>query len=150
MALVVRSRTFGGWLSAIETDAKNLKNRATHLRTRSEAGPVNFFAIDDFMTHLRTTRDLFADAAAEPGLRAWVATQRGGDEASTLADYVAVRNAVISTITWMVDNIPKSGAYLLVLSYAADGEKVGREFGTPALAQFRTRLQALEDTITIG
>lgn len=150
MAYDARTTTYDARLRSMDNAVINLKIQSQSLRARSEAGPLSFFAIDEFLTELRSARAEVDSVRDDTGFKAWALDQRGGDATKLAADYNAMRTAIIDTIDWIVANLPKSGPYVLVLSYASDGTKTGREFGTPELANFRTRLTALEATINIG
>jgi len=142
-----RARSLGDWMDRLYDGPETFVAYCTRLKAQSEAGSINYFQIREFLTRARGQRDELIEAIGVSGLQDYAATERGKTPAQVAASFLAMRDAIIATITWTVQNIPEASPYKLVVSLTADGEEVPREFSSPAMAGFRTQLQVIIDAI---
>lgn len=130
-------------------DAQNtaiyLKATAQEQLASATVGNVQSSVILAFEAVLRGVRDQLNDAAAVPGIAAYVGSLPNTPQGYNVAtEFTALRTQILATIDWIRTNFPKdsTNTFLAARSWAADGP-VDRLFSAAQLATYRTQLSAL-------
>ena len=127
--------------------AAHLKTQCASYRTRTASGP---FPISEISTGLLgllvETADRFLSAPS--GLAAYAQEQEADPTYDVVAEFLAMRTAVVAARDWLATNLPKDGSNrLLERILNADGSITNITVSSAQTAQLRTLLQAVEDTI---
>ena len=149
MTWPTQTTTLNDALASVDRAAANLKQRCSAFRVKSGATSVAADEItEDLLRYLMNAKAVFARAAGLSGIADYVAGQRGTTSEQVVAAFTAMSDAVTSAIAWIAANLPKDGnGYLLVRTIAADGTMAYRTFAPAVLANLRTILQSVEDTV---
>ena len=150
MTWPIEATTKDAALASVDRAAGQIKAKATALRTKSAAGDITAYEITiDLLPRLKSAATTFANAASISGMAAYVAGQSGVTEQAVIDAFNDMSGAVTGVISWIEDNLPASGGYLLIEQITSDdtGTITPRIFSSAATSGFRTVLQALEDTI---
>lgn len=136
-------------LERVDQTAARLKANCVRWRAILGNGDVAAdFVTEEVLRGLVVSRAVFADAAAVPGIAAYVASQRSVTEQQVIDAFTDMDGAVEDAIGWIVNALPKNaGGFLLLRTIAADGAMAYRSFTPAETAGLRTILQAVEATI---
>lgn len=136
-------------LKRVDLAAARLKANSAAFRAQAAAGDIAADRItEEVLRNLIVARDTFTEAAAVPGMAAFVAAERGVTQQQVADDFAAMAAAVNSAISWIAANLPKdAGGFLSIRSISAQGALTYRQFTPAQTAGLRTALQAVEATI---
>lgn len=149
MAWPTQTTTLNDALSSVDRAARMLKERSAAFRAQAAGGNVAADRItEDVLRYLIVARDTFAAAATVPGIKAFVAGQRGVTEQAVTDAFSGMAEAVEGAITWIATNLPKDASgYLLLRQIDSEGAISQRQFTPAQTAGLRAALTAVEATI---
>ncbi|HKT72605.1 MAG TPA: hypothetical protein VJQ47_06915 [Steroidobacteraceae bacterium] len=129
--------------------ARQVKQATASQIALAQAGTCSGADILNYLTLLASANASMQQAAAVTGVAAY-AQSASGSTSNIVTDYQSMATAISNVVTWVQGNFPNSGgtpAYLLVVSFNADGTQAARVFSAPTLSGYVTQLQALAATI---
>lgn len=131
----------------LKGEFRQIRARASQLRTQAAAGPVSFSAVRDYLASLSGSLTLMSDRVSRFGgatLAAYAQAQEDVAEYDVAAAYsamVAAANAVVSHISAA---IPSNSAHTV-----SNGQVVEPTFSTAQTATLRGLLDTLTGTISV-
>lgn len=146
MAFPTRDSLQKIWVQ-LSSRAKSLKTQCVDFNAASLAGPVSASAVEGLFTDMGEFRAYAASVVATPGLAAYVKAQYDNQGLDIAAEYTAMLGTIDAALNWIVTNMPKSGVYVLLDQWAADGSISRRTFSTAALVNLRTTVQSVINVI---
>ena len=138
MAFRASNQSLQDVLVQIKRTAFVIKRDAAALRADSETTATPFARIQEFFRSLKARREAMTATAATPGLAAYAKGQENDQSYDVVAEFNAMKAAIVATEDWIVINMPPT---IAVSSSAAD--IVLAEFAPASLAGLRTQLIAL-------
>lgn len=129
--------------------ATQVKTSAQNVRTLSAAGTLASSNLLDFVTYLAEARAGLQTCAQVPGIQTYAQEQLEDPSIDLTAEFIAMRDQMDATRTWITTNFPKeaTSGYLLAQTFTADGRQADRVFTAAQTAGLRTVLDALIATI---
>ena len=146
MAFPTRDSLQKTWVQ-LSSRAKSLKTNCTEFNALSLAGPVSASAVEGLFSTLGDFRNYAVSTANTPGLADYVKAQYADANLDIASEYTAMITAIDSALSWISANMPKSGGYVLMDQWAADGTISRRTFTTTTLAGLRTVVDSVIATI---
>jgi hypothetical protein len=153
MAYPASVKTHQKWIEEVDQAATHVKTAAQQQRAASLANQLNAEMIRRFYDLLIQTNNFFVSASAVSGLAAYVTAQKQNQVADPVAEFTAMRNAVISTLDWLRANVPAGSFggtdYKLAYLFPANNTTFSSvlTFTSAQTAGYRTVLDALIATI---
>lgn len=154
MAYPATTKTLGDWLTELDKVTAAVLTMAQDNRSLSASGALTVDRVLRFYDYLKLAHVLFTTVASVPGIVGYVQTEKEQPGMDVVAEFLAMRTQVESTIGWIQANLPQAdfggNSYALAVRLPAD-------FTTPATpltftaaqtAPYRTVLNALIATIT--
>ena len=133
-------------LSGVMSIARGVKVRTQGLRDVSAAGPIPARDIATYMDTLTRASEGLDTLKVVPGLAQYAKDQYTDPGYDIAAEFLAMQNAVATTVGWVTVNLPASGQWLL-LEEIVDGRLVDRTLSPLQTAPLRVELEALLVTI---
>lgn len=150
MAWPTQGTTLNDALASVDRTAAQIKAKCEALRLQSASGDITAYQVtQDLLPKIKAARTVFLAAAELPGIAAYVAAQRGIGEQAVVDAFNAMLSAVSGCLSWIEDNLPKEGGFLLIEQISDDdtGVITPRDFSSAETAGLRVQLQAVEDAI---
>jgi hypothetical protein len=152
------TKTLQTWVALVDQKAVQVKAAAQTQSTLSSANNLTAEHVRLFTDLLIEANNLFIAASAVPGIAAYLNTEKQGTVADPVAEFTAMRSAVVATLDWLRANVP-GGSFI-----GADGNLAYKHgfhiptnntsptvllrFTAAQTAGYRTQLTALVATIT--
>lgn len=153
MAYPASTKTLQRWLQEVDSRAESLKQRASAQKASSSANSLTILDVRTFCDFLIETNVLFTEAEAVPGIAAYLNTEKQGTVADPVAEFVAMRNAVVATLNWLRTNVPQGSFggtdYKLGFNFPASNtvKTTPLTFTAAQTAGYRTVLDSLIATV---
>lgn len=154
MAYPAATKTLQTWVQDVDSIAVRLKVAAQEQRTLSLASTLNIDHIRRFFDVLVQANVFFIAAAAVTGIAAYLTSQKQNQVADPVAEFTAMRNAVVGTLDWLRANVPQSNSggtdYKLGFAFPTGNITASSPitFTAAQTATYRTQLDTLIATIS--
>lgn len=146
MALKVTNDDVAIAYAALKARLRAFRVYTADVRAACAAGTVSANLIVEYFLRLVSEKAANLVAATVPGIAQWAQDRDGGVGYDVAAEFTAVNAAIDNARTWVTDNFPTSGGYILKDQLGAGGVTV-RTFTVGQTAGFRTELDALLATL---
>ncbi len=144
MALPVREYVLDTGLQAALGKAKAIRSVVQTAKTAIDAGPsTSADQIMNLMNGIKTSRDIFTQVAALPGLLAYARNEYADATLDMPAELTAVATACDNCLSWIATNFPKDANGWLLKDKIVNGVIEPRTFTPAALSGFSTQLGSL-------
>lgn len=110
MAYPASTKTLQAWVQDVDRQASLVKGQAQQQHAQSAASQLNMDNVRRFFDLLVQTNVFFISAEAVPGIGAYLNEEKQGTVANPVAEFTAMRNAVVGTLDWLRTNVPQ-GAF---------------------------------------
>lgn len=127
--------------------AATLKRYCQEVSAASSTRALSASDLEEVLSHLAGFAVYAKTASTTPGLVDYVKAQYADSRIDIAAEYATMIAAVDAAIAWIAGNVPKSGGYVLLDQWAADGTISRRTFASNTLDGLRTVLAAVIATI---
>ena len=153
MAYPLSTKSLRQWFEQMESQMSQIKVQAQAQNTASAAGTLSMASVFAFYNLLKASHIFFTQAAAVPGIGAYIKSQKQDVVADPVAEAQGVQSAVANAITWLNTNTPEGTfgvqTYKLAYRFPADNTTAASllTFTAGQTAGYRTQLTALIATI---
>lgn len=153
MAYPASTKTLQAWVQEVDQKAILLKSAAQQQHALSLAGTLNMDFVRRFFDLLVQTNVFFTTVSAVDGIGPYVTAEKQDAVADPVAEFTAMRNAVVSTLDWLRTNVPQDAFggqnYKLAFLFPAGNvtPSSALTFSAAATAGYRTVLTTLIGTI---
>lgn len=127
--------------------AASCKRYCQEVSAASAARALSASDLEEIINHLASFAAYAKTASTTPGLADYVKAQYADSRIDITAEYAAMIAAVEAAIAWVANNVPKSGGYVLLDQWSADGTIARRTFASNTLNGLRAALDAVAATI---
>jgi hypothetical protein len=125
-----------------------IRSRSVSVRDRGQAGTLLAYEVIQLAQTIADSIDLFANAAALPGIVQYAQAQISDPNIDIVAEFTAMNNSAIATRNWIISNFPQDGSgYLLFYKFDANGRILNRTLTTGQVAALVPILDALIATV---
>lgn len=154
MAYPASTKTLQAWVQEVDQKAGLLKAAAEQQKALSLASNLDMYQVRGFFDTLVQCNVFFVSASAVTGLASYLNTEKGGVVADPVAEFTAMRNAVVSVLDWLRTNVPggtfDGNNYKLAVLFPAGNSTSSSflKFTAAQTATYRTVLDTLIGTVS--
>ncbi len=153
MSYPASTKTLQKWVQEVDEKAALLKSVAQQQHSLSDAGQLNMDAVRRFFDLLVSVNVFFISAGNVTGIAAYVTSEKQNQVADPVAEFTAMRSAIVSTLDWLRTNVPGGdfGGTNYKLGFTFPAGNVNQcaplNFTAGQTSVYRTQLTALIATI---
>lgn len=154
MAYPASTKTLQTWVAEVDQRATMLRRESQRQHDASAAGTLGMDAVRRFFDLLVQVNVFFTQASAVAGIGPYLNGEKQGSVANAVAEFTAMRNAVVATLDWLRANVPQAafggGTYKLAFVFPAGNTAPSSSlvFTAAQTAGYRTVLAALIGTVS--
>lgn len=131
-----------------QQEAIRLKSFASSSNVTLAAGIVSANLVQQIMINMKSSIAVFDTISSTAGMAQYARDQQADQTYDVVAEFLAMRNASVAVLDWVINNFPTAGGFIQKDTYEVDGAITVRQFTSAETTGLQTVLIAL--TATIG